>query len=533
MAVMRRDVGNRIEQSKNLGRFRNRGRTFKNSLDPLDKIDVYRFKLTSSKRVNISVSDLSKNSNIDVVVLSEKRKRNRDSKKASALPLRNSDRKANRKKISRIGISRQGKGQNESIEFDRLKRGTYFIRLLHKRGRTSYQLKVDANRPLPASQPIQPLTVNRSFNIKFDYRFDTRGYFTPERRAVLNKAANLWTNYILDEFPNVPAGVPFDILNPETGARQTIALDTEIDDLVIFVGSQNPPFGIPDNSVARGGIAGLAAETGTVFQKRLIASNFEPWAGHISYRPSAFLRSDGSFWEEAFLSTTLHEIGHVLGIGTAKVFNDIGSGALFDGPNTLAVTGGTPVPLDADLDHLRSDVRFENQLPVMRSGGIRNLTRLDLALLADIGYVVDGFQAQGTSLPLTTQGNDVVQGTVVADVINGFAGNDQLRGGAGSDSLSGGTGNDQLFGGEGNDIFVFDTSSGGIDQINDFVVADDRIQVSAEFGYVDGDDILSRAVVRERPSTSGRSFTDLSISTNNSVRVFHDFPLSALNFVVV
>ena len=40
-----------------------------------------------------------------------------------------------------------------------------------------------------------------SFSIKFDYRFDTEGFFdNPEKREVLEQAAQIWSYYIQDEF---------------------------------------------------------------------------------------------------------------------------------------------------------------------------------------------------------------------------------------------------------------------------------------------------------------------------------------------
>jgi Ca2+-binding RTX toxin-like protein len=63
-----------------------------------------------------------------------------------------------------------------------------------------------------------------------------------------------------------------------------------------------------------------------------------------------------------------------------------------------------------------------------------------------------------------------VTGTQYADV---------LLGGADSDTLTGGSGNDILTGGAGADNFRFNAPNEGVDQITDFSVADDTIQVSA------------------------------------------------------
>ncbi|MEG4108107.1 calcium-binding protein [Microcoleus sp. S13_C5] len=63
-----------------------------------------------------------------------------------------------------------------------------------------------------------------------------------------------------------------------------------------------------------------------------------------------------------------------------------------------------------------------------------------------------------------------VTGTQYADV---------LLGGTGGDTLTGGAGNDQLTGGAGADNFRFNSPNEGVDQIADFLVVDDTIQVSA------------------------------------------------------
>ncbi len=63
-----------------------------------------------------------------------------------------------------------------------------------------------------------------------------------------------------------------------------------------------------------------------------------------------------------------------------------------------------------------------------------------------------------------------ITGTQYADV---------LRGGAGGDTLTGGAGNDILTGGTGADNFRFNSPNEGVDQITDFSVVDDTIQVSA------------------------------------------------------
>lgn len=53
-----------------------------------------------------------------------------------------------------------------------------------------------------------------------------------------------------------------------------------------------------------------------------------------------------------------------------------------------------------------------------------------------------------------------------------------LRGGGGNDTLNGGTGNDQLVGGAGADVFRYDATGWGYDQIFDFFIGTDKINMA-------------------------------------------------------
>ena len=75
-------------------------------------------------------------------------------------------------------------------------------------------------------------------------------------------------------------------------------------------------------------------------------------------------------------------------------------------------------------------------------------------------------------------GDDTLWGQAGNDSLNGGAGNDVLRGGAGNDVLNGGTGDDQLVGGAGADVFRYDARGWGYDQVFDFVIGEDRIDMA-------------------------------------------------------
>jgi Ca2+-binding RTX toxin-like protein len=64
-----------------------------------------------------------------------------------------------------------------------------------------------------------------------------------------------------------------------------------------------------------------------------------------------------------------------------------------------------------------------------------------------------------TTLPVATEGDDVVQLTPIGDVFNGLGGNDFIEGLTGDDALYGGSGSDTLIGGAGNDTLYAGTGS--------------------------------------------------------------------------
>jgi hypothetical protein len=133
-----------------------------------------------------------------------------------------------------------------------------------------------------------------------------------------------------------------------------------------------------------------------------------------------------------------------------------------------------------------------------------DIGRIDLAVLADLGYDVDFdglplFELQdddprvnGTSASESLYGDyhsNVVDGKDGNDVLYGWSGKDRLIGGIGSDELHGGVGNDALVGGKGSDRFVFDTDLGAsnVDTIAGLVRGSDKIVLN--------DDVFDLGVV--------------------------------------
>ncbi|MGK7900840.1 MAG: hypothetical protein AB4352_05385 [Hormoscilla sp.] len=394
------------------------------------------------------------------------------------------------------------------------------------------------------------------FNIELDYRFDSTGFFDdPDRRAALAAVAQIWESFIQDDFTNVPAEISFAVENPTTEETEMLVLDAEIDDLLIFVGARS----LPGNTLAQAGPDGVNA-AGSIFSNRLEGSNFEPWVGSITFDtdanwffdPTPDTDDDIPFGQSDFITTALHEIGHILGIGTADIFREIAAGAAFDGFNALAVNGGDPIPLESDLFHVQEG--FENNTVLMdptSTTGTRKLpTQVDLALLADIGYEISGFTTQGETPPIATPGDDVtIFGSIIADTIDGLAGNDQIQGDRGDDLLNGGEGNDLIFGEEGNDTLngglgddiliggegidtFFFAANNGADSINDFNSAEDAIALAGELGFTTGEEAIE-AITTQGNIIGGGRFAVVTLSPGNQIKIFANTDLTAANFIIV
>jgi hypothetical protein len=243
-----------------------------------------------------------------------------------------------------------------------------------------------------------------AFNIQIDYRFDSQGFFNdPTRRATLEAAANIWESYLNDNFAALPAGTTLKvpIYSFINGNRQTtyqpVTLNTPIDDLLIFVYGLSLP-----NRALTLGIGGPFGEwqVGSSQDTRYNGNDFEPWAGTIYFNsnanfffdPTPQTSNDIPQGQNDFLSVAVHEIGHVLGFGTAPVFSRLVSGQGFNGNNSRSFNNGQPIPLETDLSHIREGFAVSNAEAIMDplvTQGTRKLpTKLDLAMLADIGYEI-------------------------------------------------------------------------------------------------------------------------------------------------
>ncbi len=337
-----------------------------------------------------------------------------------------------------------------------------------------------------------------SFDISFDYRFDTAGFYTQEVRAALEAAAGIWEEIILDEFPDFKAGQPIVISNPETNERETFALENDIDDLLIFMGAR--PL---EGALALAGPSGgsfLAGDANFLriasnFRDQGPTTDFEPYVGVIQFDPDynwGFNIDAPEAGKQDFISTALHEIGHVLGIVSSGVFESQVEDRVFIGVNAKAVTGGTGIQLEPTFAHIARDLPGgPSVMDTYNRQGERQLpSNLDKAILADIGYEIAGFVTQGRKFELATEEGETIFGSVLADTINALAGDDIISSSAGENHLRGGAGSDTIFGGADMERFYFSPGDGR-SEIVDFDFINEKIVIDPAFGFTTAQEVLA------------------------------------------
>lgn len=262
----------------------------------------------------------------------------------------------------------------------------------------------------------------QAITIEFDYTYDTRGFFTDqatgaaitERRAVLEQAASFYSGFT-DSLSAIDPGVgdswAVRITHPSLGGAPVTLSNLSIaaDTLRIYVGG----------STSAPGVLGFAG-TGTVvslsgsdaFTDAVLtrgqanatganATDYGTWGGYIWFNAANdwYFGADGSGLSAGhpdFLTTAVHEIGHILGFGEADSWlAQIDSAGRFTGANSVAVHGG-PVPVDRFGSHWGEGVGSqvggvpqETLMDPSTTVGQREyLTALDYAGFADIGWQV-------------------------------------------------------------------------------------------------------------------------------------------------
>ena len=180
-------------------------------------------------------------------------------------------------------------------------------------------------------------------------------------------------------------GLPFGVVNPAVPANT----------ITIYAGGR-PVAGAATAFGGYGGyeVAGSQTWLDAVGRR---GPGFTLWGGALTFDSETNWYTgpaDGIGRDQIDLySVATHELGHVLGIGTAPGWGNQTRSGTFVGPTAVSVYGG-PVPVSADGAHWADGVAVGGQPasldPYARAGTRSGFTRLDYAALRDVGWTVSG-----------------------------------------------------------------------------------------------------------------------------------------------
>jgi hypothetical protein len=266
-----------------------------------------------------------------------------------------------------------------------------------------------------------------SISFVFDYRVDTHHFFiSPAKRQLLELAGRMIGRRLQDQLsaitPDVNDHWGAGFSNPSTGRQVTLQdLSIPANTILIFAGgSPQPGDQVGEGGPGSGfplflGAPTLGAPTlgdptwGDTIEARGQAgalgegffgpaTDFAPAVGELGFntadhnwyfgvRPP----KPGSHTTD-FLSVALHELGHVLGIGSSPSwFFHVSPHWTFTGPASEA-SYGRAVPLQRGGEHWAQSDRSHGREPVMTptvlDGTRKTFTALDWAGLEDIGWQV-------------------------------------------------------------------------------------------------------------------------------------------------
>lgn len=261
-----------------------------------------------------------------------------------------------------------------------------------------------------------PPSLQGAVSFELDYTYDIGGFFTAEKRSLMSLVAGLYEARLEDSLDAVTPGGSdhwtLQFYSPADGSlAQVIDPTLAADTVRIYLGARN----LGGSTLGVGGFGGIASGSGSgafvtsasTRGQAGVGSNtdFGPWGGSITFNSTSTWHVDAdpasleSFaGQNDFYSVALHEMGHLLGIGTADSFaHHVNGSHEFTGPNAVASNGGN-VPLTNADDHWADGTtstvagtatpQEAAMDPTITVGTRKHLTDLDWAALEDIGWQV-------------------------------------------------------------------------------------------------------------------------------------------------
>ena len=264
--------------------------------------------------------------------------------------------------------------------------GTYYIAVeSYNIGSYDLHVRFEADRESTSG------TSGGNFNIELVFVNDND--FTSSQKAVFRQAARHWMSIITEDLRDTDFSTnPYNEWDADLGTR--IRVNDTVDDLRIFI-----------RAISIDGSGDTLGRAGPFWIRR---DTYLPILGKI-YLDTADLQrieDEGILW-----SVVLHEMGHVLGIGSLWEDLDLlrgsSSNRYFTGPLSVQAFNnaggrnynGAKVPTESDSSHWRESVFGNELMTPTHSYDSNPLSAITIQSLADLGYRVDVSQADRYSLP--------------------------------------------------------------------------------------------------------------------------------------
>jgi hypothetical protein len=276
--------------------------------------------------------------------------------------------------------------------------------------------------------PVTASALAFGFNFNFDFTYDTNDFFSDAslgstRTTLLNSAGDFFEGIIQDQFTAIESSGSnsFTAAFNSPGTGQSVTLNNfsvASNTFTVYVGARNlggstlgragpGGYGISgtqsflDNAITRGQGDGTQASV-----RGESAYDFSTWGGQLAFNNTSNWYYDPDVSDSAtpglssgqsdFYSVALHELGHILGLGTADSWNNLASTGAFIGLNTIAANGGTAPDLTGTGSHFAEGTQgtVDGQPqevamdPSITTGTQKKFTNVDIAALQDIGYSV-------------------------------------------------------------------------------------------------------------------------------------------------
>lgn len=198
-----------------------------------------------------------------------------------------------------------------------------------------------------------------AITIKIDYTYDTSSFFnTQAKKSAIEMVAKFYGDLIKDKLLRIDAAQfpsaswTANPLHPVTGGTLSIAnLIVPEDTIIVYVGARN----LSGSTLGVGGPGGWGGSgfqpwfdriegRGSAGALAAIPTDHSPWGGSITFDADStwnFSLTQNQAGSE-FITVALHEMGHVLGIGTADSWSNKISGAIFSGAASTRSNGTAP-----------------------------------------------------------------------------------------------------------------------------------------------------------------------------------------------